>query len=68
MELFIQGGVFVMGGSIGISSGGCKGFVDHTIYDTTSILKLIEARYDLKPLGSRDAAAGDLRAALTLGK
>ena len=41
-----------------------KGFVDHTIYDTTSILKLIETRYHLKPLGSRDAAAGDLSAAL----
>ena len=45
-----------------------KGFVDHTIYDTTSILKLIETRYHLKPLGSRDAAAGDLTAALMLGK
>jgi len=37
-----------------------KGFVDHTQYDTTSILKLIEERYDLQPLGSRDAAANDL--------
>lgn len=30
-----------------------KGFVDHTTYDTTSILRLIEWRYDLKPLGER---------------
>jgi acid phosphatase len=37
-----------------------KGFVDHTQYDTSSILKLIEERYDLQPLGSRDAAANDL--------
>jgi acid phosphatase len=37
-----------------------KGFVDHTLYDTTSILKLIEERYDLQPLGARDAAANDL--------
>jgi phospholipase C len=37
-----------------------KGFVDHTLYDTTSILKLIELRYDLKPLSSRDAAVGGL--------
>jgi phospholipase C len=37
-----------------------RGFVDHTLYDTTSILKLIEERYDLQPLGARDAGANDL--------
>jgi len=37
-----------------------KGFVDHTRYDTTSILKLIETRWNLAPLGTRDAAANDL--------
>jgi acid phosphatase len=37
-----------------------KGFVDHTQYDTTSILKFIENRYGLAPLTSRDAAAKDL--------
>ena len=37
-----------------------KGFVDHTQYDTTSILKLIEERWGLAPLGSRDAAATGL--------
>lgn len=43
-----------------------KHFVDHTVYDTTSILKLIETRYDLKPLGPRDAAANNLSNALEL--
>lgn len=37
-----------------------KGFVDHTVYDTTSILRLIEKRFGLEPLGSRDRDAGDL--------
>jgi phospholipase C len=35
-------------------------FVDHTTYDTTSILKLIETRWQLMPLGERDAKAADL--------
>ncbi len=30
-----------------------KGFIDHTLYDTTSILRFIEWRYDLEPLGER---------------
>lgn len=30
-----------------------KGYVDHTQYDTTSILRLIEWKYTLKPLGER---------------
>jgi acid phosphatase len=33
--------------------------VDHTQYDTTSILATIEHRYDLAPLGTRDAAVND---------
>ncbi len=37
-----------------------KGFVDHTRYDTTSILKLIETRWNLTPVASRDASANDL--------
>jgi phospholipase C len=37
-----------------------KGYVDHTQYDTTSILRFIEKRWDLEPLGTRDAAANDL--------
>jgi len=36
-------------------------YVDHTQYDTTSILKLMEDRWNLLPLASRDARAGDLR-------
>ena len=38
-------------------------YIDHTLYDTSSILALIEKRYGLKPLGSRDAAAHDMTAA-----
>lgn len=37
-----------------------KGFVDHTQYDTTSILKFIETRWNLAPLGTRDATANNL--------
>jgi phospholipase C len=40
-----------------------KGFIDHTIYDTTAILKLIETRYGLEPLGKRDKCSKDLTAA-----
>jgi phospholipase C len=43
-----------------------KGFVDHTVYDTTSILKLIETRFGLEPLGTRDKAAANLTNALEL--
>ena len=43
-----------------------KGFIDSTQYDTTSILKLIAARFGLEPLGPRDAAANDLTNALDL--
>ena len=35
-------------------------FVDHTQYETVSILALIEKRWNLKPLGTRDAAANPL--------
>jgi phospholipase C len=50
--------------AIVISPFAKKGFVDHTIYDTTSILKLIEERFDLPPLGDRDARAVGLSNAL----
>lgn len=43
-----------------------KGHVDHTQYDTTSVLKLIATRFKLPPLGPRDAAAADMTAALEL--
>src|SRR5207302_1462862 len=42
-----------------------RGFIDHTRYDTTSILRLIERRWRLQPLGTRDANATDLRHAFT---
>ncbi len=38
-----------------------KGTVDHTVYDTTSILRTIEVRWNLLPLGTRDAKVNDLR-------
>ena len=40
-----------------------RGFVDHTYYDTTSILKLITRRFGLEPLPGLRANAGDLTAA-----
>jgi phospholipase C len=39
------------------------GFVDHTMADFTSILKLIEGLHNLAPLTKRDAAASDLGSA-----
>ena len=41
-----------------------KGFVDHTPYDTTSILKLITKRFGLEPLPGVRAQMGDLTGAL----
>jgi acid phosphatase len=43
-----------------------RGFVDHTSYDTTSILKLVTRRFDLEPLPGVRANPGDLTAALDL--
>jgi phospholipase C len=42
--------------------------VDHTVYDTTSILKLIETRFGLAPLGDRDAKANDMRNAFIFAR
>jgi phospholipase C len=50
--------------TIVVSAFAKKATVDHTQYDTTSILKLIEQRFDLQPLGTRDANAGSLLNAL----
>jgi phospholipase C len=36
------------------------GYVSHTVYDHTSVLKFIETRYNLPPLTSRDAAANNM--------
>lgn len=38
-----------------------KGYVDHTQYETVSILAFIEKRWDLKPLTDRDKNANPLR-------
>ncbi len=46
--------------TIVISPYAKRGYVDHTQYDTTSILKFIESRFGLKALGTRDAAANNL--------
>lgn len=43
-----------------ISPWAKKGFVDHTAYDTTSLLKFIETRWNLQPLATRDAQVNDL--------
>jgi phospholipase C len=53
--------------TIVISPFAKRGYVDHTTYDTTSILALIEHRFHLVPLGPRDASAADLTNAFTLG-
>jgi phospholipase C len=45
-----------------------KGSIDHTVYDTTSILKLIETRFGLAPLGERDAKANGLTNAFDFGR
>ena len=37
-----------------------RGFIDHTEYDTTSILKFIETRFGLDTLSERDAKANTL--------
>jgi phospholipase C len=49
--------------TIVISPFAKKGFVDHTQYDTSAILKLVEERWDLQPVGDRDATSGDLTTA-----
>jgi len=41
--------------------------VDHTVYDTTSILATIEHGLGLKPLSSRDAKVADLHKAVRVG-
>jgi phospholipase C len=37
-----------------------QGFIDHTFYDTTALLKFIETRWQLAALGTRDANSQDL--------
>jgi phospholipase C len=40
-----------------------RGYVDHSTYDTTSILKLITLRFGLEPLPGARANMGDLTGA-----
>jgi phospholipase C len=49
--------------AIVISPYARKGYVDKTVYDTTSILATIEHRWGLKALSTRDARVADLTAA-----
>ena len=43
-----------------------RGYIDHTPYDTTSIIKLITRRFALDPLPGARPGAGDLTNALDL--
>jgi acid phosphatase len=45
-----------------------KGVVDHTIYDTTSILAFISKRFDLEFLPGIRTQFGDLRNAFAIGE
>jgi len=45
-----------------------RSYVDHTVYDTTSISKFIETRWQLEPLATRDAAAVNLTEAFASTK
>jgi len=45
-----------------------RGYVAHNLYDHTSILKLIEWRFGLKPLTIRDAQARNLAEVLDFGR
>jgi phospholipase C len=49
--------------TIVISPFAKRHYVDHTQYDTTSILKFITRRFDLEPLPGVREGAGDLTAA-----
>jgi phospholipase C len=49
--------------TIVISPFARKGFVDHTQYDTSAILRLIEDRWNLAPLADRDAKSGNMTTA-----
>jgi len=43
-----------------------RGYVDHTAYDSTSVIKFLTRRYHLQPLPGVRPAAGDLTGALEL--
>jgi phospholipase C len=53
--------------AIVISPFARQGYVDSTVYETTSITALIEHRWALPPLGTRDANDADLSNAFDFG-
>jgi phospholipase C len=63
-------GVGVRVPGIIISPFARKGSIDHTEYETVSILKLIERRFNLAPLSARDSdpAVNDLTNSLHFGR
>jgi phospholipase C len=44
------------------------GFVDHTLYDFSSVLRFIEERFAVPPLGARDAGANSIVGSLDLSR
>jgi acid phosphatase len=54
--------------AIVISPFAKRGYIDHTVYDTTSILKLITKRFGLEPLPGVRVGAGDMTAAFDLAR
>jgi phospholipase C len=51
-----------------LSAGMRRSGVDHTSYDTTSIIRTLERSLHLAPVGIRDTKVADLRAAVQKGK
>jgi len=47
-----QKGIEVDSGKIDLVCRRCRKHQDHNLYDTTSILKTIEVRWNLQPLGT----------------
>jgi acid phosphatase len=45
-----------------------KNYVDHTPYDSTSIMAFIERRWNLRPVATRDAIVRDLTSAFEFGR
>jgi acid phosphatase len=51
-----------------IGKGLNRSGVDHTVYDTTSIMRTIEAQWHLAPVATRDAIVNDLGNAVATGR
>jgi phospholipase C len=51
-----------------VSAAMSRSGVDHTVYDTTSILTTLEHQFRLAPVGIRDARVPDLSPAIRLGQ